>query len=163
MAGVWTKQGCSTAAPSSQVSAGPAVMPPADRPVQARPRLSVRGFVLTLITAAALTSSTTPPLLKIPADKAPRYIGKRAQVTGKVVRAYTAHHREGAPTFLNLSKPFPDCPLEVVLFANVAAHLKMDPAKLVGRTITVTGYIQAANGSTAQMVPDKAAALTVAP
>ena len=71
-----------------------------------------------------------------------------------------AHYREGAPTFLNLNKPFPDCPLEVVLFANVAAHFKTDPAKLVGRTITVTGYIQAASGSTSQMMPDKAAALT---
>ncbi len=121
----------------------------------------MRGFLLTVITAAALTSSTTPPPLKVSADNAHRYIGKWAQVTGKVVRAYTAHNREGAPTFLNLNKPFPDCPLEVVLFADIAARLKIDPSKLVGHTIAVTGYIQAATGSTSQMVPDKAASLVI--
>lgn len=154
---------CSTAAPASRAGAKWPVASPATRPAQARLRFSGRGVLLAVIMAAGLTSSTTPPLLKVSADNAPRYIGKWAQVTGKVVRAYTAHHREGAPTFLNLSKPFPDCPLEVVLFANVAARLKTDPARLVGRTIFVTGYIQAATGSTAQIVPDKAAALTVAP
>ena len=117
--------------------------------------------LLTVITAAALISSTTPPPLKVSADNAHRYIGKWAQVTGKVVRAYTAHNRESAPTFLNLNKPFPDYPLEIVLFADVAARLKIDPAKLVGHTIAVTGYIQAATGSTSQMVPDKAASLVI--
>jgi hypothetical protein len=116
---------------------------------------------LAVITAVALTSSTTPPPLMVSADNVHRYIGKWAQVTGKVVRAYTAHNREGAPTFLNLNKPFPDCPFEVVLFADIAARLRRDPAKLVGRTITVTGYIQAATGSTAQIVPERAASLAI--
>ena len=163
MAQVWTKPRSSTAAPASRAAAGLAVPPPAARPAQSRPRLSVHGFLLTVITAAALTSSTPPPPLKVSAVNAHRYIGKWAQVTGKVVRVHFAPHKSGAPVFLNLVKPCPDCPLEVVVFDYAANHMRPAPTELTGRTITVSSYIQAAAGAAAQMVPDRAAALPVLP
>ena len=123
----------------------------------------MRGFLLAVITAAALTSSTTPPPLKVSAVNARRYIGKWVQVTGKVVRVHSATYKEGSPVFLNLVKHFPVCPLEVVVFADVADHMRPAPTELTGRTITVTGRIQAATGAAAQIVPDKAAALSVLP
>lgn len=120
--------------------------------------------LLPLLALLATTSmpaapQLAPPTLKITADKAPRYIGRYAVVTGKVVRTHTAHHANGAPTVLNLNKEYPNCPLEVVIFADVASRLKKDPAHLVGRVVTVRGRIQAA-GSTAQIVLDAPASLT---
>ncbi len=116
-----------------------------------------------VIMAVAFTASTTPPPLKVSAENAHRYIGRWVQVTGKMVRIHSAPYKPGVPVFLNMVKPYPNCPLEVVVFESAANHMHPTPTELTGRTITVEGRIQAASGSAAQIVPDRAAALTVLP
>ncbi|MBD2768481.1 hypothetical protein IC235_11330 [Hymenobacter sp. BT664] len=118
----------------------------------------MHGFFLLVLTAG-LASSTTPPLSAMTAAEAARP-GQYVHVRATIARTYNA--RSGY-VFLNLDQPRPACLLEVVVKPELVGKFAAAPTQLAGRVVLVQGYVQAAEGSTAQIWLDWAPVLSIAP
>lgn len=116
-------------------------------------------YLLPLLLALCSTAPSSPTITAVEAAQLP---GQYVHVRTIVARVFTT--RTGY-TFLNLDHSRPYCPLEVVirpgLLPNLTRHLQKRPAKLASRIVEVEGYVQAAEGSTAQIWLSRAPALSV--
>src|ERR1700722_1242637 len=93
-------------------------------------------FLSCALKLSADITTNSPPRI-IGASDAAKYIGTDMTVTGQVVQV-TTHQNI---IFLNLEKPYPDCPFALVIFAHDSkpfGHL----ADLNGKNVAATGKIK---------------------
>jgi len=83
----------------------------------------------------------------ISAKEAKNYIGKEATVCGKVFSSYYAQRSNGAPTFLNLDRTYPNQIFTVVIWDTYRELFGTPEHKYLHKNICVSGYIQSYRGT----------------
>lgn len=87
------------------------------------------------------------PEIRIKAKEAIDYIGKTAEVCGKVASADYLPQINGEPTFLNLARPYPSQYFTAVIWGSDRARWNMSPdQQYKNRNICVTGRIELHEG-----------------
>jgi hypothetical protein len=78
----------------------------------------------------------------VPAAEAASMVGERAVVCGRVVATNFAREVRGRPTYLNLERPFPDQPFDVVIWGRYRERFLVPPeTHFRNRTICVSGVV----------------------
>ena len=93
-------------------------------------------------------------------DEAGAHIGEVAVVCGEVVSAKWATRVRGAPTFLNLDRPYPDHLFTIVIWEGDRAVFGEPEALYRNRSVCVTGKIEA-HGDRPQIVARDPSQITV--
>jgi DNA/RNA endonuclease YhcR with UshA esterase domain len=83
---------------------------------------------------------------RLSASEASAHIGEQATVCGTVASAHYARSSRGAPTFLNLDKPYPDHIFTALIWGDARERFSNPPEMLKGRSICVSGMIKAYHG-----------------
>jgi hypothetical protein len=130
------------ASPLPTASVAPAVSatprPPVDDPtLSMEPTVSTR------------PKPTADPLPKgaITAEKAMSKIGTVAIVCGTVKDAKYATSSTGAPTFLNLARPYPNSPMTIVIWQEDRGAFAIAPEKaFLGKLVCIHGFVESYNG-----------------
>lgn len=92
-------------------------------------------LLLICISASLLAGS-------ISTKEASNYIGQTKIVCGKVVSTYYARSSSGAPTFLNLDRPYPNNVFTAVIFEENRSNFRGQPEKVYKyKKICVAGLI----------------------
>ncbi len=78
---------------------------------------------------------------QITASEAKSHVGEKATVCGQVASARYASSSRGAPTFLNLDKPYPNQVFTVVIWGNDRAKFGHPEESYHDKRICVTGSI----------------------
>ena len=102
--------------------------------------------------------------VRIRAGEAAQHVGELAQVCGRV--ASTAHIAavKGQPTFLNMERPYPDQPFNVVIWESARARFDAPPERAFdGKDICVTGLIETYDGKPQIVVTDPQQIVLVSP
>lgn len=60
-------------------------------------------------------------------EEAARHVGERARVCGDVAATNYARRVQGRPTFLNLDRPYPDQPFDVVIWGRYRGNFARPP------------------------------------
>ena len=84
-----------------------------------------------MVVSAALAQS-------LPADQAASHVGERRTVCGQIAEEHTAQGSRGAPTFINLDKPYPNQIFTILIWGDERTSVGNFPA--AGR-VCVTGTI----------------------
>jgi hypothetical protein len=84
--------------------------------------------------------------LRILADQARDHIGQQAQVCGVVASTRYARSSNGAPTYLNFDKPYPDNDFTVVVWGRDRKHFPNPPELLLHHKACVSGRIERYRG-----------------
>lgn len=107
-----------------------------------------------------------PPARDAPvytAREAGEHVGEYGRVCGTVVDAAQVPRIDGAPTFLNFGRPYPDPVFTVVVWRDVRAAFDVPPESAFrNRRICVTGLIEEHEGRP-QIVLDRPAQITEPP
>lgn len=83
----------------------------------------------------------------VTAAEAGGLVGERAVVCGQVVNAVFASATRGRPTFLNLDRPYPDQPFDVVIWGRDRPRFEQPPERLYrGMRICAAGRITSHRG-----------------
>ncbi len=106
-------------------------------------RIVANGFVA--IACLALAGGASAQATLSPADAA-GHVGQHAKVCGVVASATYAPRSKGAPTFLNLGKPYPNHIFTALIWGHARARFASPPESLQGSTICVTGVISSYRG-----------------
>jgi DNA/RNA endonuclease YhcR with UshA esterase domain len=78
----------------------------------------------------------------ISTKQASKYLGQTKTVCGKVVSTYYARSSSGAPTFLNLDRPYPNNIFTAVIFEENRSNFRGKPENIYKyKKICVTGVI----------------------
>ena len=85
---------------------------------------------------------------------AENHVGERATVCGFVASTKYAIQSRGAPTFLNLGKPYPNQIFTAVVWGNARSNLSYQPESLKGSSICVRGLISLYRGTPQIIVRD---------
>lgn len=92
---------------------------------------------------------------RIPASEAASYVGEIVEVCGKVASAAHIGAVKGSPTFLNLERPYPDQPFNVVIWETARALFDKPPERAFdGKSICVTGRVELFRGKPQIVVDD---------
>jgi len=98
-------------------------------------------FVLSwLLTAVGADAAT------LTATQAKDHVGETATVCGMVASATFAARLKGAPTFLNLDKPYPDPLFTVVIWGSDRPKFYQPEVQYRGKRLCVTGSIKIFRG-----------------
>jgi hypothetical protein len=89
-------------------------------------------------------------------------VGESAIVCGVVASARYAAKSKGAPTFLNLGKPYPQHVFTAIIWGRQRPRFSYQPETLQGRSICITGTIAARKGI-AQIEVNNPVQIEVAP
>jgi hypothetical protein len=110
-------------------------------------------FVLLYLLLAMASSAGGEEIQRIPASEAADHLGELATVCGRVASAAYITSVKGAPTFLNLGRPYPDQDFTVVIWESTRARFGRPPERAFdGKSICVTGRIEAYQGRLQIMV-----------
>jgi len=101
-----------------------------------------------LIEASAVAETAVSPAGAI------KHVGESATVCGRVASAHFAAASRGAPTFLNLDKPYPQQVFTVVIWGNSRPRFSYRPEKLDGQDVCITGMIGSYRGKVQIEVSD---------
>ena len=115
-----------------------------------------------LLFGAAVTGADDA--VRIRAAEAAQHVGELAEVCGRV--ASTAHIAavKGQPTFLNMERPYPDQPFNVVIWESARARFDAPPERAFdGKNICVTGLIEIYDGKPQIVVTDPKQIVVVSP
>lgn len=83
----------------------------------------------------------------VAADEAERHVGERARVCGTVVATNFVPGVDGAPTFLNLERPYPEQPFDIVIWGSERPRFERPPEILYrGRRVCVSGRVSEYEG-----------------
>ncbi len=92
--------------------------------------------------------ASTEPEVRIKAKEAIEYIGKAAEVCGKVASLDYLPQINGEPTFLNLGRPYPSQYFTAVIWGSDRARWNTSPdQQYENRNICVTGRIELYEGT----------------
>lgn len=112
-------------------------------------RTRILRFVVATVSAAAATPSHAGVIAP---EQAAQHVGTVGTVCGVVASATYAASSNGAPTFLNLNRAYPDHIFTVVIWGEDRSRFTTPPeAGFLGRAICVSGIVSAHDGR-AQMV-----------
>lgn len=98
------------------------------------------------LTALALLVASTVAAGTLTAAEAGRHVGEDATVCGLVANAKYAATSRGAPTFLNLDRPYPNHIFTILIWGTSRSLFPYQPESLTGRSICVTGTISTYKG-----------------
>ena len=70
------------------------------------------------------------------------HVGEQATVCGSVAGVHHAINSKGQPTFINLDKPYPNQPFQIVIFGSDLPNFENPQQKYSGKKVCVTGTIQ---------------------
>jgi DNA/RNA endonuclease YhcR with UshA esterase domain len=118
-------------------------------------RTFVTLLVLLLCVAWAVAANT------LTSDQAKNHIGENATVCGVVASTHYAAESRGAPTFVNLDKPYPNQVFTILIWGEDLAKFSPKPATWDGKRVCATGVITSYRGSPEIVV--KAASQIVLP
>jgi hypothetical protein len=79
-------------------------------------------------------------------DEAHTRVGESATVCGIVASAKYAAKSKGAPTFLNLGKPYPQHVFTAIVWGRWRSRFPYPPEELEGRSVCITGTITVHRG-----------------
>jgi hypothetical protein len=88
-----------------------------------------------------ITVATVGQAKKLTASEARDHIGERAMVCGKVVSSRYASSTRGAPTFLDLDKPYPNNLFTIVIWGENRAKFGAPEETYRDKSVCVTGNI----------------------
>jgi hypothetical protein len=92
---------------------------------------------------------------RIPASEAASHVGEIVEVCGEVASAAHIAAVKGSPTFLNLERPYPDQPFNVVIWETARALFDKPPERAFdGKSICVTGRVELFRGKPQIVVDD---------
>lgn len=92
---------------------------------------------------------------RIPAAEAAHHVGELATVCGHVASAAHITSVKGAPTFLNVGRPYPDQDFTAVIWESARARFERPPERMFDRkSICVTGRIETYRGRPQIVVDD---------
>jgi hypothetical protein len=92
---------------------------------------------------------------RIPAGEAVHHVGELATVCGHVASAAHITSVKGAPTFLNLGRPYPDQDFTVVIWESARASFARAPESAFDRkSVCATGRIEMYRGKPQIVVED---------
>ena len=101
----------------------------------------MKKILLSILIICSLFAGSISP------NVASNYIGEDKTVCGKVVSTYYARSSNGAPTFLNLNRPYPNQVFTIVIFEENRDNFRGKPEKIYNhKNICVTGTIDEYNG-----------------
>lgn len=107
-----------------------------------------------VVLAAAARAADAPD---VPIAEAGEHVGQVARICGRVASAAHFASVTGAPTFLNLDRPYPDQLFTVVIWGGSRSRFDTPPERLFdGRSICVTGRIDTYRGKPQIVVEDPA-------
>lgn len=106
----------------------------------------IAGFLLSRVDQP--DSGFPTPEVRIKAEKANAYIGKVAEVCGKVESADYLPQINGEPTFLNLGRPYPNQHFTAVIWGSDRIRWNTSPdQQYENRNICVSGRIELYEGT----------------
>jgi hypothetical protein len=109
--------------------------------------------VCALLFAATGVGAEDP--VRISAAEAAQHVGEVAEVCGRVASAAHIAAVKGQPTFLNLDRPYPDQPFNVVIWGSARSRFDAPPERAFdGKEICVTGLIETYRGKPQIVVSD---------
>lgn len=109
--------------------------------------------VCALLFAATGVGAEDPA--RISAAEAAQHVGEVAEVCGRVASAAHIAAVKGQPTFLNLDRPYPDQPFNVVIWGSARSRFDTPPERAFdGKEICVTGLIETYRGKPQIVVSD---------
>ena len=103
--------------------------------------LSFRVFVL-----GSLLTAVRADAAPLTAQQAKDHVGETATVCGRVASATFAARLNGAPTFLNLDKPYPDHLFTAVIWGSDRPKFRQPEVQYQGKRLCVTGSIKIFRG-----------------
>jgi hypothetical protein len=106
------------------------------------PMRRMRHFLLLLI----LTAASAWGQERLTPEAAITRAGEPATVCGVVASARYADKSRGAPTFLNLGKPYPQQVFTAVIWGRWRSRFSYPPETLQGRSVCITGTIAVHKG-----------------
>ena len=93
-------------------------------------------------------------LQTLTASEAGAHLGETATVCGVVVSAKYATRVHGAPTFLNLDRPYPDHPFTIVIWETDRSAFDRPEVAYADKSVCVTGKIETHNGKPQMVLRD---------
>lgn len=111
-------------------------------------------FAIVFLFLAIFTSSFVVAQKKLTGTEAQEHIGEEATVCGDVVSARYASTSNGAPTFLNLDKPYPGQVFTVVIWGKDRHKFGKPEEDYQGKRICVNGKITAYAGKAEILASD---------
>ena len=114
-------------------------------------QLLKRGLPVLLWLAVSSLALAADP---IPAAEAGKHIGKHTTVCGVVASAKYARTSRGAPTFLNLGRPYPNQDFTGVIWGSDRLRFSPPPETLLDKNICITGAITPYRGKPQIIVAD---------
>ena len=118
--------------------------------------------VCALLFAATDVGAGDP--VRISAAEAAQHVGEVAEVCGRVASAAHIAAVKGQPTFLNLERPYPDQPFNVVIWGSARSRFNAPPERAFdGKNICVTGLIETYDGKPQIVVSDPDQIVMVSP
>jgi hypothetical protein len=103
-------------------------------------------------------------VVRIEAAEAAQHVGEVAEVCGRVASAAHIAAVKEQPTFLNLERPYPDQPFNVVIWGSVRSRFDAPPERAFdGKDICVTGLIETYKGKPQIVVTDPDQIVLVSP
>jgi hypothetical protein len=112
-------------------------MPPS-RPIMT----FVRHLTLWLILAAAPAWAQ----VRITPEEALSHVGESVTVCGMVAGARYAAKSKGAPTFVNLGKPYPEHVFTAIIWGRQRSQFPYKPEELQGRHVCIIGTVTVRKG-----------------
>ncbi len=94
-----------------------------------------------------ITAATFGQSKKLTVSEARDHIGERATVCGKVVSSRYASKTRGAPTFLDLDKPYPGSLFTILIWGENRAKFGTPEETYRDKSVCVTGDITSYRGS----------------
>ena len=79
---------------------------------------------------------------RLTAAAAKAHVGEQATVCGSVAGVHHAISSKGQPTFINLDKPYPNQPFQIVIFGSDLPNFDNPQQKYSGNRVCVTGTIK---------------------
>ena len=123
---------------------------------------SVALAVCALLFAATGVGAEDPA--RISAAEAAQHVGEVAEVCGRVASAAHIAAVKGQPTFLNLDRPYPDQPFNVVIWGSARSRFDAPPERAFdGEEICVTGLIETYRGKPQIVVSDPEQIVLIGP
>jgi len=118
--------------------------------------LAIVVFILLVLQAVLLAQERISP------SEAKKYVGKSVTVCGKVASTAYASHAAGRPTFINLERPYPNQPFNVVIWGSERSNFSPPPEKAYdGKKICVSGTVRVFREEPPRIVVTRPSQITV--
>jgi hypothetical protein len=102
---------------------------------------------LSLVAGVLVTASLAFCRRAISPDEARNHVGEYSKVCGQVASTHFANRSRGAPTFINLDRPYPEQVFTAVIWVEDRPKFGSPEDRYADRQICVSGVIQVYRGT----------------